>query len=333
MDKTIATSGIAEQDSGLNGDGSAMTYNKQTIEEATATESTSRPLGWKDFIFIAKPGIVFDNMITTFGGFWLASRGQIDWILLLFTMLGTTMVVAAGCVLNNYLDRDLDVKMERTRKRALPSGRMSPRLVLWYGSSLGIVGLAILSFQANLLAALLGLIGLFVYVWIYTAWLKRTSEWNTVVGAISGAMPAVMGYVAVANTLDMGAWILFVIMFLWQPPHFWALAIRRKKDYTAAGFKMLPSVRGNYQTKISMVRYVVPLVPASLLLYLYGYVGELYLIVASALGLFWAAMCVMGFKTKTEEEEDRWAKRFFVFSINYLTILFLIMIIDTVKIS
>lgn len=330
MDKSVSTSGAGSIDAGTNDSRALM--SERTANE-TAAGSVSRQLTWKDFIYIMKPGILFDNMITTFGGFWLASRGDINWLLLLYTMLGTTLVVAAGCVLNNYLDRDLDAKMDRTRRRALPSGRMSPRFVAAYGTLLGIAGLSLLTFMANPLAATLGLIGLFVYVWVYTYWLKRTSVWNTVIGAISGSMPPVIGYVAVVNTLDMGAWILFAILFLWQPPHFWALAIRRKKEYRDAGFQMLPSVRGNYQTKLSMVRYVVPLVPASLLLYLYGYVGEIYFYVATALGLFWAVMCVMGFMAKTEEEEDRWAKRFFIFSINYLTILFLVMIIDTVKLS
>lgn len=303
----------------LAGEHAAMTGNKK--------------IRWKDFVYLAKPGILFDNMITAFGGFWVASRGSIDWMLLIYMMIGTTLVVASGCVLNNYLDRDMDSRMERTRKRALPSGRMSSTIVLCYGAALGLAGLVLLTFKVNVLAALLGLIGLFVYVVVYTAWLKRTSVWNTVVGSISGSMPPVIGYAAVAGTLDMGALILFVILFLWQPPHFWALAIRRKKDYSAAGFQMLPSVKGNYQTKISMVRYVVPLVPASMLLYLYGYVGEIYLYTSALLGLFWAVMCVMGFRAKTEEEEDRWAKRFFVFSINYLTILFLVMVIDTVRIG
>lgn len=332
MEKSISTSGAGSVGAGTNNHAALMSEPAQAVDE-TAAAPGGKKLSWKDFIYIMKPGILFDNIITTFGGFWLASRGDINWLLLLFTMLGTTLVVASGCVLNNYLDRDLDSKMERTRKRALPSGRMSPRFVAIYGSILGIVGLAVLTVLANPLAATFGLIGLFVYVGIYTYWLKRTSVWNTVIGAISGSMPPVIGYVAVSETVDMGAIILFAILFLWQPPHFWALAIRRKKDYSDAGFKMLPSVRGNFQTKISMVRYVVPLVPASLLLYLYGYVGEIYLYVATVLGLVWAVMCVMGFKAKTEEEEDRWAKRFFIYSINYLTILFLVMIIDTVKLS
>jgi protoheme IX farnesyltransferase len=292
--------------------------------------AAARPVTWKDFIYIAKPGILFSNLITTFGGFWIASQGVINWLMLVYSLVGTALVMASGCVLNNYLDRDLDTKMDRTRKRALPSGLISPNIVLRYGIILGVIGLAVLYFLVTPLASTLGLLGLFVYVWIYTAWLKRSSVWCTVVGAVSGAVPPVIGYVggSVSHTLDAGALILFAILFLWQPPHFWALGIRRVDDYRAAGFPMLPVVRGSHATKISMMRYVVPLVPVSMLLYHFGYVGVFYLFAAPLLGLIWVYLVVKGFKA---EDETKWAKQVFIYSVNYLTILFLIMILDTVS--
>lgn len=276
---------------------------------------------------VAKPGILFSNLITTFGGFWIASKWEIDWLLMIWTLLGTMLVMASGCVLNNYLDRDMDVKMKRTRNRALPTGVMTPNLVLGYGILLGIAGLSVLGLLVNTLSALLGLLGLFVYVWVYTAWLKRTSVWSTTIGAISGAVPPVIGYTSVADQLDMGAMILFLILFLWQPPHFWALGIRRLDDYKAAGYPLLPVVKGVFPTKISMMRYVVPLVPVSMLLYTYHYVGVLYLVASTLLGLAWVFLCVRGFGTK---DEIKWSRGVFLFSINYLTILFIIMVIDTV---
>lgn len=297
--------------------------SEQASEETPADKKSA---SLRDLIFITKPGILFDNLITAFGGFWVAAGGKIDWILMLYMLIGTTLVVASGCVLNNYLDRDLDAKMARTRKRPLPSGRMDAKLVLWYGLLLGIAGLTVLGVLVNPLSALLGLVGLFVYVWIYTVWLKRTSVWNTVIGGIAGSMPPMIGYAAAAGSLDIGAWILFAILFFWQPPHFWALGILRAEDYRAAGFRMLPVVSGSYQTKVSMMRYAVLMVPASLLLYVYDYVGEIYLFSAAALGLIWAVLCAAGFQAK---DENRWAKRFFVYSINYLTLLFLIMVLDT----
>jgi protoheme IX farnesyltransferase len=192
---------------------------------------------------------------------------------------------------------------------------------------LGLVGIAILDLLVNPLCALLGLVGMFVYVWVYSVWLKRTSVWSTVIGGIAGSMPPVIGYCAVSQTLDAGAWILFAILFLWQPPHFWALGIRRVEEYRNAGFPLLPVVRGAEVTKVSMLRYVIPLVPASLLMYIYGYVGEIYLFVAAAMGLYWAYLCLSGFKA---QDDVSWAKKNFMFSINYLTILFLVMILDTV---
>lgn len=302
-------------------------YDSETAPvPAAGAPVLTRSLSWRDFVQVAKPGILFSNLITTFGGFWIASKWDIDWLLMVWTLLGTMLVMASGCVLNNYLDRDMDVKMERTRSRALPTGVLTPSVVLAYGAFLGIAGLAVLGLLVHTLAALLGLLGLFVYVWVYTAWLKRTSVWSTAVGAISGAVPPVIGYAAVTGQLDMGALILFMILFLWQPPHFWALGIRRLDDYRDAGYPLLPVVKGTHRTKISMMRYVVPLVPVSLLLYTYNYAGLFYLISSVVLGLAWVVLCARGFGAK---DEIRWSRGVFLFSINYLTLLFIIMVIDT----
>lgn len=287
---------------------------------------SSRRAGFKDFYQLTKPGIIFSNSITAFGGFWIAAKWQIDWLLLIYTLIGTALVMASGCVLNNYLDRDMDTKMARTQNRALPSGVLSPRTVMLYGISLGVIGLTVLWFLTEPLAAVLGLIGLFVYVWVYTAWFKRTSVWSTFVGSISGAIPPVIGYCAVNPTIDAGAIILFLILFLWQPPHFWALGIRRVEEYRAAGFPLLPVVRGSYVTKFAMLRYVVLLVPASMMLYFFDYVGEFYLFASALMGLYWAYLSFKGFKA---DDEVLWAKKSFIYSVNYLTVLFIIMVINT----
>lgn len=306
--------------------------------DAQAAHETQEPLTpvrratIRDYVNLAKPGIIFSNLIAAFGGYWVAwgSSGEdFSLITMLCTMIGTALVMASGCVLNNYLDRDMDTKMTRTKKRALPTGVVTPKQVLIYGIVLGVVGLTDLVFFANPLAALLGVVGLLVYVWIYTAWLKRTSPLSTTIGAISGAMPPVIGYCAVTPELDAGAWILFGILFLWQPPHFWALGMRRKEEYRAAGYPLLPVVHGNYITKLHMMRYLVMLVPVSLMLYLYQYVGEIYLLTATVLGLIWVFLGIMGFKAK---DDDIWAKKMFVYSINYLPILFIVMILDTIRV-
>ncbi|MDF2669000.1 MAG: protoheme farnesyltransferase [Paenibacillus sp.] len=309
-----------------------LSVDDQSSLESQELLAPVRKATIRDYVNLAKPGILFSNLIAAFGGYWVAwgaSGEAFDLVKLLCTMIGTALVMASGCVLNNYLDRDMDTKMSRTKKRALPTGVVTPNQVMIYGIVLGVVGLATLVFFANLLAALLGVIGLFVYVWIYTAWLKRTSTYSTTIGAISGAMPPVIGYCAVSQELDAGAWILFGILFLWQPPHFWALGMRRKEEYRAAGYPLLPVVHGNYITKIHMMRFLIMLVPVSLMLYMYQYVGEIYLLTATILGLIWVYLGLIGFKAK---DDDEWAKKMFVYSINYLPILFIVMILDTIRV-
>lgn len=309
-----------------------LSIDTSAIVETEEVPVAKRKATLRDFIQLAKPGILISNSITVFGGYWVAwgSSGKtFDFKLMIFAMLGALLVMASGCVLNNYLDRDLDTKMTRTRKRVLPTGMIDPKVVFWYGIALGVVGLSVLCLLVNPLSALLGVLGLLVYVFIYTAWLKRTSTLSTTIGAISGSTPPVIGYCAVTGQMDMGAWILFGILFFWQPPHFWALGIRRKEEYRAAGFPLLPVVHGDEVTKMHMLRFLVMLVPVSLLLYAYGYVGEIYLITAIVLGLAWTFIGIAGFRT---QDNDNWAKRMFVFSINYLPILFIVMILDTIRV-
>jgi protoheme IX farnesyltransferase len=293
-----------------------------------STADADKQGSWRDFIHITKPRIIRTNLFAAFGGFWLASQWDVNIWLMISMLIGSTLVMACACVLNNFLDRELDQKMDRTRHRPLATGRLQPKVVFWYGTLLGVLGLIVL-FNINILSGILGAIGIFVYVVIYTAWLKRTSTWSTSVGGISGAMPPVIGYCAVTGTLDPAAWILFFILFLWQPPHFWALGIRRKEEYRAAGFPLLPVVKGTLRTKIQMIPYVVILIPTSILLYVYEYVGKIYLFTALIAGLIWLGYCLAGFKTK---DDDVWAKKTFMVSIYYLTLIFLVMIMNTARI-
>lgn len=290
-------------------------------------QSEHKPATMRDFIQLTKPGILRSNLFIAFAGFWLASRWNIDWLLLIYVLIGTTLVVASSCVFNNYLDRDFDAKMARTRHRALPSGRITTRTVLLYGSVLGVAGVGVLMLT-HWLAVLSALFGMFVYVVVYTAWLKRTSTLSTVMGAFSGSMPPLIGYVAVSGELDLGALLLFAVLFLWQPPHFWALGVRRADEYREAGFKILPVVHGIRRTKLQMLPYIVLLIPVSSLLYVYDYAGVFYLIAALVLGVAWLALSAAGLKAKNDE---RWARATFLFSINYLMVTFIVMILDTPK--
>lgn len=282
-------------------------------------------VGWKDFYQITKPGIIISNLITALAGFWIAAKWNIDWVVLLLMLVGTTMVMASSCVINNYWDRDLDKRMARTETRALPSGRLKPSVVLWYGLVLGAVGLSALG-AINLLSFVLGVIGMFVYAVIYTMWLKRTSTLSTVVGAISGAMPPVIGYCAVTGSMDLGAWLIFAILFLWQPPHFWALSIRRMEEYRAAGYQVLPVVKGAKRTKIHMIPYLIGLFPVTYLLYHFNYVGMYYLVIALVLLATWTYISLSGFLAK---DDNAWAKKSFIYSIYYLTFSSIVMILNT----
>lgn len=279
----------------------------------------------KEYVALTKPGIIRLNAIAAFGGFWVASKWDINWWLLLYMLIGTALTMASACVINNYWDRELDKKMERTKNRALPMNRMSPSTVLVYGIILGIAGVTILFTLVNARTGWLGLLGMFVYIVIYTMWLKRTSTWSTSIGGVSGAMPPVIGYCAV-NEVDMGAWLLFALLFLWQPAHFWSLAIRRVEEYRAAGYPLLPVVKGIPRTKLQMIPYIALLIPTGILMFTYDYVGYFFLAISLLGGGLWLVHTLMGFKAK---DTEKWAKTNFFISINYLMVIFFVMVVDT----
>ncbi|GGK14403.1 protoheme IX farnesyltransferase 2 [Caldalkalibacillus thermarum] len=277
---------------------------------------------WKDYVSVTKVGIILGNLLTVFAGMWLAAGGvqgfsQLSLTHILFTLLGTALVIASGTCLNNYIDRDIDQKMLRTKNRALAEGRLDPKHVLLMGYILAVCGTVLLLF-VNWVATIMALIGLFFYVVIYTMWLKRTHHLNTIVGGVAGAMPPVIGWTAVTGSLDPGAWILFAMMFVWQPPHFLALAMRRYEDYKAAGIPMLPVVKGFRVTKQQIVLWVATLIPTSLYLYLVTNVGWGYVWVALMLGLAWLVLALSGLYVKND---ILWARLNFVYSLVYLTLL------------
>ena len=280
---------------------------------------------WRDYLQLTKPGITVSNMMTTFAALWLASFGFPDWKLAILTMLGTALVIMSGCALNNYYDRDLDGKMKRTMNRALVTGRISPRTALSLGILLLLAGLLVLAVGANPLAAVWGLVGHIFYVLIYTP-LKRVTTLNTVIGGISGAAPPVIGWVAVTGTMDYAAWLLFLILFLWQPPHFLALAMMKTEDYSAGNLSMLPVVKGFAETKRQMFLWGAVLFPASLLLFLHANVGYLYLIVMGIMGLVYIVLLYQGFSAK---DDLAWAKKLFGYSILYLTVFCATIVVST----
>lgn len=272
----------------------------------------------RKYLFLTKPGILFGNFITTLGGFFLAAQGSIDILLLLLTLLGTTLVVACGCVVNNVIDQDIDTKMQRTQNRALVKKTISPTVALIYALVLGVIGFSILWFGVNGYAFLFAMIGFIVYVGFYSLWTKRTSIHQTVIGSISGASPPVIGYTAVTHQFDVAALLLFLAYALWQMPHSWAIAIYRFDDYKNAGIPILPVARSIYRTKIECVIYILLFAAVLNGLYCFSYTNVFFLITFNALTAYWLYLSVIGFKA---ENDQLWAKRFFLYSVILITLL------------
>ncbi|MFR0672684.1 heme o synthase [Enterobacterales bacterium AW_CKDN230030176-1A_HGKHYDSX7] len=280
----------------------------------------------KHFIQITKPGIIFGNVLSVAGGFFLAAQGHVDFALFLAVVVGTSLVVGSGCAFNNCIDRDIDQKMERTKNRAMVQGAMSLPVALAYATLLGVVGFSLLYVRANPLAAYCALAGFVVYVGFYSLWLKRRSVHGTLVGSLSGAMPPVIGYCAVSNSFDLAAVTLLVMFSLWQMPHSFAIAIFRFNDYRAAKIPVLPVARGILAAKKQIVLYVLAFVLATLMLTLGGYAGLGYLAVAAAMGLYWLYMAWGGYKA---EDDSKWARKVFGFSILTVTALSVMMSVDS----
>ena len=273
---------------------------------------------FKKYLFLTKPGILFGNFVTTLGGYFLATQGSIDLLLLFITLLGTTLVVASGCVVNNVIDQDIDHKMQRTRNRALVKKTIKPSVALVFALVLGILGFGILWFEVNAYAFLFAMIGFVVYVVFYSLWTKRTTIHQTVVGSLSGASPPVIGYVAVAEQFDVAALLVFIGYALWQMPHSWAIAIYRFDDYKNAGVPILPVARSIIRTKIESFIYVVLFTIAMNALFVFGYTHWFYLVILNALCIYWLYLSVIGFKA---ENDQIWAKKFFLFSVILITVL------------
>jgi len=303
----------------------SATYTHSAEKESFETPP-SQPT-WRDFVEVTKPGIVRSNLLVIVTGFWLASAwtDSFSFLLLLSTVIGGSLVMGGSCALNNYLDRDLDIKMARTKERPVATGRMSAKVALGYGMFLVLAGTTVLGLGANALSALIGLIGAFVYVVVYTAWMKRTTHLNTVVGAISGAVPPMIGWAAVTGNLEKGAWILFAFLFLWQIPHFLALAMMKSKEYREAGYQMLPVVNSFLETKRQILIWTAAVIPVSLFLYEFGVVGKFYFVSAAVLGLGWLALAIKGFFAK---DDMKWARQMFLYSLLYLTSLCIIMMVN-----
>lgn len=277
----------------------------------------------RDLAALTKPRITIMVIVTTAGGIWLAP-GELGWAQAVLTLLATAMVVASANTLNCWLERDIDKHMTRTRRRPLPAGRIEARHALYFGLALGAVSVPVLTLVANPLTGLLAAVALVSYVWIYTP-LKQKSWLALLVGAVPGALPPLMGWTAAEGEIGAPGIVLFGILFLWQLPHFLAISIFRQQEYTNAGIKVLPAVRGRGAAKVQAVLFAGALVPVSLLLVPLGIAGDIYLVVAAVLGAGFLAWALVGLR---KGAGDRWARQLFIASLVYLPLLFAALAVD-----
>jgi heme o synthase len=282
------------------------------------------PSRWVDYYELTKPRMNFLVVITTMVGFYMAAQFGIDWLLLVHTLLGTALTAAGASVLNQYVERDIDKLVPRTMNRPVPGGRVSPLEALIYGVALGSAGVVYLAVTVNLLTSLLGAVTLGTYVLLYTP-MKRWTTLNTVIGAVPGAIPPMMGFTAAQGALSPDALAVFGILFFWQMPHFLAIAILYKDDYAKGGLKMLPVVdRDLSVTSRQILLYGVALIPASLAPVQLGMAGAMYFTCAVLLGCAFLSFGVSCATTRTRAD----ARKLFFASIVYLPLLLAAMMLD-----
>lgn len=280
----------------------------------------------KDFIALTKPLIMGLLLITTYGGLVIGGKAWPTFSLTIWTLIGGALAAGGSSALNQYIDRELDKHMVRTSKRPLADGRLTSTEGLAFGLGLSLVSYYVLACFVNGLAALLSLAGIIYYVILYSLWLKKATVQNIVIGGGAGAIPPMVGYAAATGHLDWTAWILFAIIFMWTPPHFWALAIVRMKDYERAGVPMLPVVRGELEARKQIFLYTLELIAVTLLLPILNLAGVFYLVASLVLGgaLLYAAWAVW------KQGGNKVAWRMYKWSSTYLVFIFLAIMIDAV---
>ena len=295
----------------------------------TAKSTLSRPtqsiLGqWRDYLELCKPKVVALMVFTAIVGMLLADPANVDVLTLVFATLGIALVASAAAAINHVADSRIDAAMDRTKLRPLPSGSLDKTSVLMFASSIGAAGMAVLITQINLLTAILTFLSLVGYAVVYTMYLKRATPQNIVIGGAAGATPPLLGWTAVTGSVDADALLLFLIIFTWTPPHFWALAIYRKEEYAKVDIPMLPVTHGEDYTRLQITLYTVLMSVITVFPYFTGMSGELYLVSVLLLnaGFLYYAISLQMTKCRTK------AINTFVYSIVYLMVLFAVLLID-----
>jgi heme o synthase len=303
-----------------------MDRNLPLVESrAHSLRSTWRTI--QAYIQLTKPKILVMLLMTAYSGMVVAAGGAPPLRLTLFTLGGLALSSGAGAVLNMWYDRDIDEVMRRTHQRPLPSGRVSPRGALSFGVGLAMLSTVLLAETVNLLTAALSLAGCLYYVVVYTMWLKRRTPQNIVIGGGAGAFPPLVGWAAVTGHLSWPAWLMFAVIFLWTPPHFWALALYKNEDYVRAKIPMMPVVRGFKNTKWQMFIYTLLLLFTSLIPLAMGRVTAVYAIPTVLVGVMFCALAVLCLRES--DGSTVWAKRMFFFSLLYIPVWFLAIVVGT----
>jgi protoheme IX farnesyltransferase len=298
------------------------------MSRTTATRQSwwagDRSTPWREYLELCKPRVVVLLVFTAIGGMFLATPGMVPTGILVFGAAGIGLVASAAAAINHVVDRRADAIMARTRHRPLPAGQVSTSQALLFAAVLGVSGTALLTAVVNSLTAVLTVVSLIGYAVVYTLFLKRATPQNIVIGGAAGAAPPVLGWTAVTGQLDPHALLLFLIIFVWTPPHFWALAIHRRDEYASAGIPMLPVTHGVDYTRLQIMLYSVLLLAVSVLPFATHMSGLLYLVGALILGVGFLYHAVMLFTSS----DGRWALRTFLYSIHYLTALFALLMAD-----
>lgn len=282
----------------------------------------------KDIKAVIKLGLVQGNLIPTFAAFWVAIvlTGQpfLSSIPMLITvMLGSALIMAGSCTLNNYYDQEIDAIMPSKQNRPSVTGKISESSLLTLGIILILVG-EVLLFLINTTTGIIGMLGVFGYVILYSVWSKRHLVSNTIIGSFPGAIPPLIGWASIDPALSKVAWMLFIVMFAWQPAHFYALAIKRKDEYSLAHIPMLPSVKGFKRTRLGMLLWVLALIPTPFFM---AELGTVFVILASLLNIGWLALAISGYRNNVKEE--KWAMQMFIYSLNYLMLFFVMIVVVT----